>query len=84
MQPETKAPVMDIAPPPKSEQKNEPANDKSSHTELKAETKKDEVKASKPQATVEKKGSSAVVAVLMTILVMGLLAGLAVYAYLKQ
>jgi hypothetical protein len=87
MQPEAKAPVMDIAPPPKAEQiKNETSAEKKPTAD--PETKKDVAKANdkvtKSKATVEKTGNSAALVVTMTIIIMLLLAGLAVFAYLSS
>lgn len=87
MQPEAKAPVMDIAPPPKVEQiKNETSADKKLSTELdsKKDTQKTNDKVTKSKATVEKPGNSAALVVTMTIIIMLLLAGLAVFAYLSS
>lgn len=84
MEPETKTPVMDIAPPPKTE------NTKSDQSlaEEKHESKKEETKAQvsskKPKVEAEKSDQSIAGPIIMTILIIGGLAALATYAYLKQ
>lgn len=84
MQPDTKAPVMDVAPPPKTDVPKKEAGELSkSVAETKPEATKNNDKVTKSKATVEKNGSSAALVVFMTIVVMIMLAGLAIYAYLK-
>lgn len=90
MQPETKTPVMDIAPPPKTEHaKNDIAIEKNAGADAKIEAAKDSDaknndKVTKSKATVEKKSSSAAGVVFLTILVMFALAGLAIFAYMSS
>lgn len=84
MEPETKTPVMDIAPPPKTENTKPDQSPADTKHEPKQEEAKAEVSSKKPKAEAEKSDQSIAGPIIMTLLVIGGLAALATYAYLKQ